>query len=93
MRKQTARMMVIVVLQMMMVLTMTTGLFAAEPVSGTVTTSINGHVWLDVNSSGNVDQAETAVANAPVFIQRLDQPATDVVMTMVVYTDEVGATP
>ncbi len=90
MRKQLARIFVIVVLQMIMVVTMTAGLFAAEPVFGTVTTSITGHVWLDFNGNGNADQKEGVIANEPVFIQRLDQSDDDVEMTMVVYTDEVG---
>jgi len=90
MHKQMARFFVIVVLQMMMVVTMPAGLFAAEPVTGTVTTSIHGLVWLDVDGSGSPDQAEVTVGNTPVFIQRLDVATTDATMTMVVYTDEVG---
>ncbi len=90
MQKQMTRMIVIVVVQLMLVATMATGVFASDEVSGAVTTSITGHVWLDVDGSGHLDQAEMAMSNMPVFIQRLDQSTPDAEMTMIVYTDEIG---
>lgn len=89
MRKQITQIFVIVVLQLMMVVALTTGVFAAEPVGATVTT-ITGRVWLDVTGHGDADQTENAVVNAPVFIQRLDGTTPDAEMTMVAYTDEIG---
>ena len=88
--KQITRMIVIVVVQLMLVATMATGLFASDEVTGAVTTNITGHVWLDVNGSGHFDSAAAPVGHTMVFIQRLDQSAPDADQILVVYTDEIG---
>ncbi|MEZ4862153.1 MAG: SdrD B-like domain-containing protein [Caldilineaceae bacterium] len=51
---------------------------------------INGQVWVDFDGSGHFDSNEPALVGVPVFVERLPQSNDDVVMTMVVYTDENG---
>ncbi|MEZ4735596.1 MAG: SdrD B-like domain-containing protein [Caldilineaceae bacterium] len=90
MTTQFVRLAVIVALQVTLFAQITVGAFASEPIFTPITSGITGRVWLDTNGSGNFDQQETLLAEIPVFIQRLDLPETDVVMTLVVYTDNVG---
>lgn len=90
MNKQFVRLAVVITLQVVGLVSMTFGVFASEPVFTLVTPSITGRVWVDTDGSGNPDQQEAPLANVPVFIQRLDLPETDVVMTRVVYTDNIG---
>jgi len=90
MTQSFVRLAVIVTLQVILLIHGSVETFASEPIFTPVTPSITGRVWLDTNGSGNFDQQETLLAEVPVFIQRLDLPETDVVMTLVVYTDNVG---
>jgi hypothetical protein len=88
MKKSFVRILGLIVLQVVLVVTVTTGLFASDPIFTMVSTSITGRVWLDFNGSNNLEQPVLPVTNASVFIQRIDQA--DFAMTLVVYTDEVG---
>lgn len=90
MNKPFVRLAVVITLQVVALVSMTFGVFASEPVFTLVTPSITGRVWVDTDGSGNPDQQEAPLVNVPVFIQRLDLPETDVVLTMVVYTDNIG---
>ncbi len=86
MNKNFSRMLLMAVLQLVLVLSATSAVFASEPIFTLVPTSITGRVWV-----GSSDAHQTTpAANVPVFVQRIDQANTDVVMTMVVYTDDIG---
>lgn len=85
-----SRIFLFIAIQLVLMVSLTTGVFASDPIFTQIPTGITGHVWLDVNSSGKADQQEPVVANAPVFIQRVDAHNDDAVMTMIVYTDEIG---
>ena len=88
MSKSFLRIYIFILLPISLVATMTTSLFAADPVTPVVSTRITGRVWVDSNASGSLDPQEATLAAMPVFIQRVDQ--SDFAMTLVVYTDQIG---